>query len=403
MSKKKILIIFLLLLIPYILLVLFIRQEAHNIESDIRLSDYPERHYIEEREEDKAEEKTTTTIERKEEFTKLPHQTTECLYRIKNIPSPKGLAFHPSGEEVWITSLMNKTNGVFIYDVITGEHIEGIQLPGGGGVEVIFNQDGSFAYVSQMETGRVFEIDTTSKEISRTLNTNSAWTKVMTIYEDYLFASNWSGNDISVISLEGGHLIERINTINTPRGIITANNNLYVAGFSNGEIQVINLDSKSKEVVKTTGGAMRHIVATSSKEYLYFSDMGQNEIHRLNTEDNTVDFFAKTEVNPNTISLALDDKVLLVSNRGSNHPSGNYHIKGEEWGSIMIFDTATGELLDVLLGGNQPTALDVHNEKSVFAYSNFLDGEVVVCRLPSYEELKNNEGASDYYHEYLSK
>lgn len=308
----------------------------------------------------------------------------EVCFSVDNIPSPKGLMFTPNEEEIWITSLMNQSRAVIVLDRTTGEVKNNIVLPDGGGVEVTFNSDGSLAYVSQMETARVFEIDTETKEIKRTFNTNSAWTKVVLVKDNLLYTSNWSGNNISVIDLVTGQWVKNIATVKTPRGIYIDNNNLFVAGFDRGEIAKINLEDDSQEILYQTGGAMRHIVGNNNS--LFFSDMGSNKIYRLDLESDEIMEFVETDVNPNTI--ALTDKWLIVSNRGTNNPE-SYYIPGPEWGTIQFFDL-DGNLVYVIVAGNQPTALDV--SKNYLAYSDFLDGRVTICPLeigsldPDYKE-----------------
>lgn len=363
---------------------------------------------------DKEKEKSQTQKEEKPAFnvkpilTHLPGQIVKCVYRISGIPSPKGAAFSPDGKEIWITSLMNKNRGIVVFDAKTGAHIKDIVLPDGGGVEIIFNLSGNKAYVSQMETARVFEIDAKTKEILRIFDTKSSWTKVLAISpkEDFLFASNWSGNNVSIIDLKTGKLIENIPTVKTPRGIyiLKDGKTLYVAGFENGEIEKINLETKERKIILKTEGAMRHIVGDEEKGVLYFSDMGKNKIFKVNLQNDKVEEFAKTDNNPNTIALTPDKKVLIVSNRGKNHPSGNYNIPGPEWGSILFFDTSTGKMLDASVAGNQPTALAVSPDGKYFVYSDFLDGNLTLCQLPSYEEfVAGGGGRSSIYRKELQK
>ena len=131
---------------------------------------------------------------------------------------------------------------------------------------------------------------------------------------------------------------------------------------------------------------MRHIAVDESKGILYFSDMGKAMIFEVNMETDEVKEFAKTKINPNTIVLTPDKKVLIVSNRGANHPSGQINIPGPEFGSILFFDTSNGEKIATLVGGNQPTALDVSPDGRYFIYSNFLDGNLTICEVPPLEE-----------------
>jgi DNA-binding beta-propeller fold protein YncE len=100
-------------------------------------------------------------------------------------------------------------------------------------------------------------------------------------------------------------VLYKIPTVSTPRGIYVTKdgNTLYVAGFGNGEIQKINLKTKTSSVLYKSGGAMRHIIGDEEKGVLYFSDMGKNKIFSVDMKTDEVKEFAKTDANPNTIAL----------------------------------------------------------------------------------------------------
>ncbi len=331
----------------------------------------------------------------------------EYLFNVKNMPSIKAFSFSPDGKEIWGTSLMNNKNGVFVIDGDTGKKITNIDLAKAGGVEIVFSKDGTKSYVSQMETAKVFEIDTGTKKILRTFNTGGNWTKVIALSPDNktLYATNWLSNDISVISIDTGKLIKKIKTVKTPRGIyITENGNImYVAGFDNGELQKINLTTGDKKIIYKSGGALRHIVGDNVNKVLYISDMAKATIYKLDLSTDKVVKFVTTDSHPNTIDLMYDGKILVVSCRGKNNPK-SYYIPGPTWGSVQLFDTKTGDLLDAVIGGNQPTALAVYGSK--IAYSNFLDSEIEVYKFPVYEKLVENLKSNTWiknYKKYLIK
>ena len=335
-------------------------------------------------------------------------QLVHYLFNIEGVPSPKAAAFTTDGKEIWVTSLLNKKRGVFVFNALTGNYITDINLEDGGGVEIIFSSDGKKAYVSQMETAKVFEIDTASKKILRTFDTKSAWTKILEFSSDEkkIFAANWSGDDISEIDLESGKTLRRIPTVDTPRGLYTTKDGkyLYVAGFGRGEIEKIDLSTGKGKVIYKNNGAMRHMAADSEKGILYVSDMGKNTIWKVSLDSDEVLKFAATDNNTNTIDLSPDKKILFVSCRGLNFSQDNYYVPGPEWGSVLLFDTETGEMLDAIVGGNQPTALDVSPDGKYLVFSDFLDGRLKVYEIPSYEELKNgNGGRSKVYKNELKK
>lgn len=384
-----------------------------------------------------TEDKTLSLEELAEIFKSAPYQLVTHVGLAKDIPSPKSLTFTPDGKEMWVASLMNAKSGLTVFDTdflndeldkkvnaelgtlsltnkkstTTAARIADIVLPGGGAVEVIFSKDGAFAYVSQMETGRVFEIDTATKNISRIFNTNASWTKIMILSNDgtKLYASNWTSNTVSEIDLVTGKLVRNIPTVTTPRGLYVTKDGtyLYVAGFDKGEIQKIDLSTGKGTVIYKTGGAMRHIVADEDAPnggVLYISDMGKASIFKVSLSDDSVTKFASTDIHPNTIALSPDNKVLIVSCRGANKSDTDYYNPGPEWGSVLLFDTETGKMLDAIVGGNQPTALDSMSNGNFFAFSDFLDARIQIFSLPDYEILKiGNGGRSTVYKSELKK
>jgi len=341
-------------------------------------------------------------------FAHLPGQLVSHLYNIEGVPNVKGLVFTPEGTEVWGTLLLNKTRGVTIFGAQAGENLTDINLENGGGVEVVLTRDGQKAYISQMETGKIFEIDTASRKILRVFNSGSAWTKVLVLSSDEktLLASNWVGNDVSEIDIETGQLKRIILTVKTPRGIYLTKDQqyLYVAGFANGEIEKINFITGEGQVIFKSGGAMRHIVADESKNILFFSDMGKDIVWKLNLSNDQVEEFVKTDHNPNTIVLSPDKKILFVSCRGINYSASNYSIPGPEWGSVLLFDAETGQMLDAIVGGNQPTALAISPDGQKLIFSDFLDQKIEVYQIPSHQFLKEGGGGiSEIYKSKLRK
>lgn len=335
-------------------------------------------------------------------------QLVKHLFNIELVPSPKAAAFSPDGKEIWATLLLNKKRGVGVFDASNGRKIKDIDLEGGGGVEIVFSKDGTKAYVSQMETAKVFELDVKTKEVLRSFDTQSAWTKELWLSKDnaLLYASNWCGDDVSEIDVEQGELVCRIKTVDTPRGIyVTPDNSyLYVAGFADGEIQKIDLKTGQKEILLDSGGAMRHIAADEEEGILYFSDMAKASIWKLDLETDEVEKFVSTDHNPNTIVLSPDNKILFVSCRGINASADNYYIPGPEWGSVLLFDTETGKMLDAIIGGNQATALAVSPDGKSLVFSDFLDNRLEVFEIPDYEVLKQGGGGiANFYKQYLRK
>jgi YVTN family beta-propeller protein len=312
--------------------------------------------------------------------------------------NPKQVAFTPDSKEIWVTDLGGK--GVEVFDARTFKKLKHIPLKGHGGVEVIFTRDGRTAYVSQMQSASVFEIDTATRVIRRQLMTGGSWTKVLLLSPDEsrLYAANWSSDDVSELDTKSGKVLRRIKTVRTPRGLfLTADaKRLFVAGYEDGEIQRIRLsDGASRKFIKT-GGAMRHMVGDFKKGVLYADDMAKDTVFAIDLKTEKLTTHSRTDRLPNTIDLTPDGKVLYVSNRGRNGPS--YYNPGPEWGSVVAIDTATGKMLDAIVGGNQTTGLDVSPDGKLLAYSDFLDNRVCIYTIPSYDVLLAGNGGRSKAH-----
>ncbi|MEN6430739.1 MAG: PEGA domain-containing protein, partial [Coriobacteriales bacterium] len=291
-------------------------------------------------------------------------QLLHCIGTITTLGAPKGVSVTHDGSEAW-TSILNGPPSIEIFNPRTGRKIGEVDIGKYGAVEVIFNRAGTLAYTSQMETAKCFEIDVKTRKVLREFKTESAWTKWVTLSPDEktLYASNWSGDDVSVIDLTTGKLLRRIGVSNTPRGMYATadGKTLYVGGFDSGELDRIDLATGTRTTAFADGGALRHLVGDEKTGRLFISDMAKDVIWVHDMKTGKTSKFADVDEKPNTIDLTPDGRVLFVSCRGENN-SKSYYIPGPEWGSILVFDTASGRPLDAIIAGNQPTALDVSDD-----------------------------------------
>ena len=315
------------------------------------------------------------------------------------VPAPKGVAVTPDGTQAWVTALVTQPS-IAAYDPRTGAVLGEVDLGKNGAVEVIFSKDGKRAYASQMQSASVFEIDTATFKVLRKFKTESSWTKIVALSPDgtRLYAANWSGDDISEIDLGSGKLIRRIRTVDTPRGLwpTADGKRLFVAGFGEnshvGRIAVIDLATGTgKTIYEKRGAAMRHMVADERRGLLFTSDLGKDCLYVTDMNTLKTRLFATTDNCPNTIDISPDGKVLFVSCRGANNPK-SYNLKGPEWGTVLLFDTATAKPLDAIIGGNQCTALDLSDDGKVLVFSDFLDARLRVYEVPPYEVLEKGNG-----------
>jgi DNA-binding beta-propeller fold protein YncE len=307
-------------------------------------------------------------------------------------PNPKQVAFTPDGREIWVTLLGG--HGVQVFDAATLRRKAEVRLGRHGAVEVVFSRDGRTVYASQMESASVFEIDRQTRRVRRQMPTKGVWSKVMALSQDEktMYVANWVSSDVSEIDLASGRVRRLLSTVDTPRGLYPTpdGKRLYVAGYAHGDLARIDLRTGRSTTLLHTGGAMRHLVGDPARGRLYADDMARGEAFVVELATDTVRRLAGTDHEPNTIDLSPDGRVLYVSNRGRN--GSNYYLPGPEWGSVLAIDTSTGRVLDAMVGGNQPTGLDVSPDGRTMAFSDFLDNRVTLYAIPSYRTLAAGNG-----------
>ena len=320
-------------------------------------------------------------------------QLYQSVVRFKCGLNPYQTAFSPGGGELWVS--FQGSGGLGIYDPETGNKLGAVRTGGNGTTDIVFTRDGNTAYVSQMETGSVYEIDRTTRAVKRRLPTEGTWTKALALSPDEktLYAANWAGNDVSEIDLATGKLLRRIPTVATPSALYVAPEGrmLYVAGYEDGDIQRIDLSTATGTVIFETGGAMRDMVADEDLGLLYVDDASTDAVYVVDLLTDGVSKLAATDQHPQTLELSPDGKILYVANRGKDN-AGSPYAAGPEWGTVLAFDTTTGALLDAIVGGNQCTGLDVSPDGTLVAFTDYLDHKVRVYSVPDYQTLMAGEG-----------
>jgi DNA-binding beta-propeller fold protein YncE len=322
-----------------------------------------------------------------------PGQLVDCLHVIDTGRRPKQVAFHPNGEELWVT-LLKGPPAVQVFSTGTGALLAEIELNGHGAVELVFAADGRRAWVSQMATPTVFELDTQERRVLRALPTGGRWSKVLALSPDErrLYVSNWLDDDVTELDLASGSQLRHLATAKTPRGlwVSPAGDGLVVASFGSGVLERVELATGERTTLLSGGKSLRHIVADAGGSTLYVSDMGRNRVWQVALDGTPARVFASGNANPNTLALSADGQILAVSNRGKN--GAVWPGPGETWGSIGVYDTRDGALLDVIVGGNQCTGLSLSPDDRLLAFSDYQDDRIRLYRLPPVEELRNGGG-----------
>ena len=301
---------------------------------------------------------------------------------------PKSVEFSPDGEFISVALLNGQ--GVEIYSPLTMELKAELKPPlkwseKKGFVETVFFKSRNELWVSQMTTGFIHVFDTKNWVYKLSFDCGGAWPKVITLNknEDTAFISNWESRNISVINTNDYSVIGTVPVNGIPRGMAVSSDQktLYVANFTSGDINKINISTKKLiKNIDLGDGALRHMVIPSEGNKLYVSDMYYGKIYVLNLFTDKLERTFYAGHNLNTIKLSPDGKNLFISSRGRNNKNG-YLQKGPDFGKILVYDTGKKILNDWIRGGNQPTGLAVSPDNTLLVFSDFLDHRVEIYHI----------------------
>ncbi|MEE2828509.1 MAG: YncE family protein [Myxococcota bacterium] len=326
----------------------------------------------------------------------VPPWTDRALDREKREGGPKALLLPPGTDEIWVAVLVGPS-ALIVYSRSTGEALTRIPLgdEGLGAVEFEITADGKTVYVSQLESSLIFEIDRASKRVLRSFSAFGEWPKILELSADEtkLYVSNWSSGNIAEIELATGELARDLPGTVVPRGLYATRDGrfLYLAGFGSGEFRRIDLASGDSELLFQDTASLRHIVADEERGRFFISDLKNARILTFDLASGETRVFATVHPKPNTIRLSPDGRVLYVSSRGPNNPV-NWLDPGPQWGAITLLDAETGESLDLVVAGNQPTAMDLSRDGRQLVVSDFIDNRIRLFDLPDTETLRSGEG-----------
>ncbi len=297
---------------------------------------------------------------------------------------PKQVIYSPDDKYIFIPNLDGDGFDIFSCESMSLE--KNIAAPdpkkNKGFPEGLFIPEKKIFLISQMTTGYIYQYSYPGLEFERKFKTYGNWSKFMAYskVQDILAVSNWLTNDVSIINFSDSALIRMIKTGPAPRGLAFTGNGefLFITSYDGGE--VYKYETKNWMPVKSihkNNSAMRHILLTKDDKTAFVSDMHNNVIYEMDTQNMEVINIYKTDYNPNTISLTPDEKYLFVSCRGPNDRE-SYLNRSPRSGEITIIDLKGKKVIAEFYGGNQPTGLAISNDGNYLCFSNFRDDNIEI-------------------------
>ncbi|MBN2353490.1 MAG: PD40 domain-containing protein [Spirochaetales bacterium] len=208
---------------------------------------------------------------------------------------------------------------------------------------------------------------------------------------DLVAVSNWLTNDVTLFDYGTARAVGKIPGLKTPRGVAFSPDDkwLYIASYDGGNVFKYDTETwKESKRFYSARASMRHLALDPPRNRFFVSDMAKSLIFELDMESLALIHTYKTFYLPNTISLDSAGKFLFVSCRGPNNPK-NYTLRSPRDSLVNIFDTEKKTLVGSILGGNQPTGLDVSSDGRYLVFTNFQDANFEIYDISGLYAVKS--------------
>ena len=305
---------------------------------------------------------------------------------------PKSVRFAPDGKSLFIANLGDFT-ALSQFSLNPLSQIRTFQVPeeyrrDSGFVETLILPGRKEIWLSQMTRNIIHIFDMNTGEYLEGIAISGIWPKVLLASPDgnRVYVSCWDSESIVEIDAESRHEIRSFKASGTPRGLAFSPDgaNLLAAIFSSSGIDRIDLETgKLLATYEASPGritAMRHIVYDRYRREYYITAMAARKVYRLSEDGKWIGWWEVGD-KPNTCAISPDSSRLFVSCRGPNNPDTGYLHKGYEFGKIFVINLISGEVESWIWGQDQPTGLDISPDGQYLAFSDFLSHKLELYRI----------------------
>ena len=303
---------------------------------------------------------------------------------------PKSTYFSPDGQRLFVPLLEER--GIDVFRLTPGRTLDyekRLVIPGGstvGFVEALCDTRRREIWFSNMTESKLHIFDLDTLEHKTSLPAGGSYPKVIVQNPagNITVVSNWVSCDLSVFDSDTKRLLRRIPMGGTPRGMAFSPDGslLYTTIYDASLIAVVDME-QSKVVSRYRyhkgEGSARHVIYLDGR--LYVSDMHWGTINILNAS--TGELLLSRQVGPkiNTIVLSPDGRRIFASSRGTNNPA-DYTRPGPDLGAVYILNADDLSVQEKIWGRNQPTGLGVSPDGKLLVFTDFLDANLELYRLP---------------------
>lgn len=288
--------------------------------------------------------------------TSIPH--------VPYVGSPGPVAFAPDGKQAYVAISTMVTGTLLILDPATHTVSDTIPIPGGGNIgnDLIISQDGTAAYVSERNAGKVFAVDLVNHTATRTWDIVQA--EGLTLNADgsrlYVGAFGWageSGYDLWMYDTGTGDFLGGVKFVHPAPygragsdiqglGLTPDGSRLYAASVDADGIFVIDPETLEPEGMIPTQAIASFLplraVISPDGDYLYVAG-GTEEPATVSVVDTAAlqvayelrdDRVGVCRSNSSGLALSADGSILYLLSSNCNE--------------LLVFDTTSYTLVDAL-------------------------------------------------------
>lgn len=334
-------------------------------------------------------------------------------------PAPGGIAYDPVDGDVYFVDMYcssNSYSNVFVINATT-HNVVRTWTVGRGAFRVAFNPIDNEVYVTNVNSGNISVINTTTDSISSLYIDAGPAGMQYVPSSGTLYVANPVRNEVSVINTSTDLICSNITVGNAPFSLVTDSQNgyIYITNKYSNNVSILNPQTKKVTGSIDVGSEPDGIAYDSNNGFLYVANSGSNNVSVINPATNKV--AASIHVGQRPEGIAYGDHFVYVANSASGNisiindtenkvnatfsGSAGYGFAFDSNNGYMYVPLSTGSILifsgdkkvDILRSVSQSVSYvgcAVFDRLNGYIYvSGYYDGKVTVINGATNEILSN--------------
>lgn len=320
---------------------------------------------------------TTTTTSSTTTSTTAPPQCDPTLENTvvaeivdSSLTQPWGIAFNPSGSLAFVATL-DSYDVVNVIDTETNTIVQRLTLPddGYGMADLVVNNAGTFAYVTQPDLSVVWVLDLGTYTFTKSIAVGGgASTLAISPDDSRLYVANYDDGTVTVIDTSTESIVTTIGGLSSPFGLTVnpAGTAVYVADYYLG---VVKISTATNTITATIGGVgVNDVVVSPDGSTVYAADYDNATVRVISAATDSLAATVSLGAGEFPYSIAID-------------PDGGFVFTANYLSdSVSVVDTSSNTLLATVETGlgSYPIGVAV-NPAGTYAYVTYHYGTSVAA------------------------